>query len=79
MQVEERGGGDAGTSTTTSDEEMNHNPLPPKGLRRHRFIYCVGAHPAVPVTRLHLLTGQTPTGYNRLFQFLIEGERCTYE
>ncbi len=42
-QVEERVRGDAGTSATTSDEEMHRNPRPPKRLRRHRVIYGVGA------------------------------------
>ena len=67
-QVEEREGGDAGTSATTSDKEMHRNPLPPKGLRRHRIIYGVSAPRqcpditcvAAPVTRPHLLLGQTP-------------------
>ena len=37
-QVEERGGGNVGTSATTSDEEMYRNTRPPKGLLRHLLL-----------------------------------------
>ncbi len=31
------------TSSTTSDEEIDHNPLPPKGLRRCAPVFCVAS------------------------------------
>ena len=75
-QVEERGGADAGTSATTSDKEIHRNPFRPKGyggtgsstvlalldnVQTLPALRRLVSDPAAPVTRPHLLLGQTPT------------------
>jgi len=42
-KVKARGGGDAGTSLTTSNAEIARNTYAPKGFWRRRGICCVGA------------------------------------
>jgi hypothetical protein len=42
-KLKARGGGDAGTSLTTSNVEIARNIYAPKGFRRRRGICCVGA------------------------------------
>ncbi len=49
-EIKERGGGDAGTSATTSDAEIARNPHQPEGWRRDGIYFFVAPPPRCTVT-----------------------------